>query len=102
MKGFNLTKPIGLGLVGTSSSWTCRRCALQAQRGLRTVGQAKGYATRLRRIPRPRRKGRILLAATGGALGVTTLAFTDEIRHSYEAVERTGRVVSTLALCINE
>ena len=44
----------------------------------------------------------MLVAAAGGALGVTAVAFTDDVRHAYEAAERTGRVVSTLAVCINE
>lgn len=46
----------------------------------------------------------MLLVASTGAAGVasTALAFTDEIRSSYEAVERTGRVVAALVICINE
>lgn len=46
----------------------------------------------------------MLLLASAGAAGVasTALAFTDDIRNSYESVERTGRVVATLAICINE
>ena len=45
----------------------------------------------------------MLLAATGGALVTTAaVAFTDDVKHAYEAVERTGRVVGTLAVCINE
>jgi aarF domain-containing kinase len=64
--------------------------------------QVKEYSTRTKRIPRPKRRGRVLLAATGGALGLGAISFTDDVKHAYEAVERTGRVVSTLALCINE
>lgn len=44
----------------------------------------------------------MLMAAAGAGIGASTLAFTDDIRHSYETVERTGRVVSTLAVSINE
>lgn len=53
----------------------------------------------------PKRNGRrrgILLAATGGALGAGAFAFTDDVKHGYAAAERTGRVVSTLAVCMNE
>jgi aarF domain-containing kinase len=98
MKGFNFSTALG----GSQNTWTCRSCTLQAQRGLRRIGQIKGYSTKANRIPRPKNKTRVLLAATGGALGVTALAFTDDVKHAYEAIERSGRVASTLAVCINE
>ncbi|PTB39049.1 uncharacterized protein TrAFT101_007073 [Trichoderma asperellum] len=44
----------------------------------------------------------ILFASTGAAAGTAALAFTDEIKNSYEAAERTGRVVAALAVCIND
>lgn len=50
----------------------------------------------------PPRRNRVLLAAATGTLGIGALAFTDDIKHSYKAAERTGRVVSTLAVCIND
>src|SRR2546430_918434 len=84
----------GLGVNG----WTCRRCALQARGG---VKQIRGYGTRGNANENglyghsqqygKKRKGRVMLAAAGGALGITTVAFTDDVRHAYEAVERTGR-----------
>lgn len=45
-----------------------------------------------------------LLYASAGTAAVagTALAFTDDIKSGYEAAERTGRVVITLAICINE
>jgi aarF domain-containing kinase len=106
MKGFNvsflLSAPprTGLGLGG--NSWTCRKCLAQTQIIPRTQG--RGYGTKRNaytNYARPRR--RVLLAAAGGfAAAGTGIAFTDDIRHGYEAVERTGRVVSTLGVCINE
>lgn len=44
----------------------------------------------------------VRLAAAGGTLGASVLFFTDEIKYGYDAAERTGRVLTTLALCINE
>lgn len=41
-------------------------------------------------------------AAAGGSAGASLLFFGDDIRHGWLAAERTGRVVSTLAVCINE
>ena len=38
----------------------------------------------------------------GGAAGVGALTLTDDVKHTYKAIERTGRVVGTLAVCINE
>ena len=82
-----------------ASPWTCTRCLHQSQLAAKTFRQ---YSTKSNRIPLPKKKGRILFAAATGALGVTGLAFTDDIKHSYKAVERTGRVVGTLFVCINE
>lgn len=38
----------------------------------------------------------------GGVLGVGAIVYSDEVQHLYRAVARTGRVVSALAVCINE
>ncbi|KAG6005622.1 hypothetical protein E4U21_007810 [Claviceps maximensis] len=50
------------------------------------------------------RSRKTFLFASAGAAGIagTALAFTDEIKNSYESVERTGRVVAVLAICIND
>lgn len=50
------------------------------------------------------RSRKVLLYASAGATGIagTALAFSDEIKNSYDSVERTGRVVAVLAICINE
>ncbi|KAL1968785.1 hypothetical protein VTN77DRAFT_1146 [Rasamsonia byssochlamydoides] len=48
------------------------------------------------------RRRTVIIAAAGGTLGVAALTFSDEIKHAYAAAARTGRVVSTLAVCIND
>lgn len=113
MKGFNFTTASAFArtvsrATPTKAAWTCRDCLLQGK-GSRIGDQVRGYARRSKtygnanwKSARSRKRGRVLVAATGGALGVTAVAFTDDVRHAYEAVERTGRVVSTLAVCINE
>lgn len=45
---------------------------------------------------------RILFASGSAVAGASVLAFTDDIKASYETVERTGRVAVGLAVCINE
>lgn len=46
---------------------------------------------------------RVLLASTTAAgVGAGVFAFTDDAKHAVTAVERSGRVFSTLAVCINE
>ena len=44
----------------------------------------------------------MLLATGGGTLGAAAFAFSDDVKHGYAAAARTGRVVSTLAVCMNE
>ena len=108
MKGFNIagafafagsTRPI-------SGGWTCRRCLLLEKRGMRQIA-SRGFATGRKgsrdwRSEGQRRKGVVLLASTGVGLGAAAAAFNDDIRHTYETVERSGRVVSALFICINE
>lgn len=48
----------------------------------------------------PRKGIRYLIVL--GVLSVGAFAFSDEIQHAYRAAARSGRVVGTLAVCINE
>ena len=43
-----------------------------------------------------------LAAATGGTLTATAVFLSDEVKHGYNAAERSARVMSTLAVCVNE
>src|SRR6187402_901162 len=100
MKGFNLAASLARGDSNPMlKTWTCRQCMLQT-RGTK-IPQFRGYARRSNGYARPRRKGRVVLAAAAGGLGVSALAFGDDVKHAYGAMERTGRVISTLAVCIN-
>ncbi|CZR59711.1 related to bacterial aminoglycoside acetyltransferase regulators [Phialocephala subalpina] len=110
MKGFNLAATFAPAKAWPrpttrTRDWTCSRCLLQSQTS-RSTRQVRGFSNRNysygRGQARPKRKGRVLMAAAGAGIGASTLAFTDDIRHSYETVERTGRVVSTLAVSIND
>ncbi len=44
----------------------------------------------------------MVLASTGGGAAAMLLAVGDDVKSSYEAMERSGRVASALILCINE
>jgi aarF domain-containing kinase len=110
MSGFNSATAFAFSrAVSAATSWTCRRCLTQFQGTGARARQIRGFAERRNAYgnrngysERPRRKGRVVLAAAGGALGVTAVAFTDDVKHAYGAIERSGRVASTLAVCINE
>ncbi|KAF4637348.1 hypothetical protein G7Y89_g738 [Cudoniella acicularis] len=101
MRGFNLVSAFARA---SPKPWTCRRCLLQA-RGA-TTKQSKRYSTggsyTYANPAKPRRKGRVVLAAATGTVGATAIAFGDDVKHAYGAVERSGRVASTLAVCIND
>ncbi|KAK0760204.1 hypothetical protein N5P37_007284 [Trichoderma harzianum] len=93
-----------------TQTWTCSTCRVQLARtkpprqfiarrfvsGQSSSSHANGGA---KSGPNARL---ILFASTGAAAGTAALAFTDEIKNSYEAAERTGRVVAALAVCIND
>ncbi|KAF2100949.1 ABC1 family protein [Rhizodiscina lignyota] len=89
-----------------ASRWTCRTC--HTQQRAPAVQSRLNYATRStpwRKPPAPKPKAkqrrRIILLASAGA-GVGALAFTDQAKHAATAVERSGRVFSTLFVCIND
>ncbi|KAI9771361.1 MAG: hypothetical protein M1840_002331 [Geoglossum simile] len=94
-------KPLVLSLRSSPVIWTCRQC-LHSQRR-RVSSRYSTYAPPNRRVlgRRPRLRA-VVLAAAGGTFGVGALAFTDDVKHTYAAAQRTGRVVSTLAVCIND
>ncbi|CAK7245968.1 MAG: hypothetical protein STHCBS139747_007573 [Sporothrix thermara] len=95
-----------------SQSWACAKCRRGQWSGSRTSGFrfSSSSANPSRAVPpspspssRSQRSRRnVLLAASGGAATATILAFTDDIKQSYETVERTGRVAAALVLCIND
>ncbi|KUJ12011.1 ABC1 family protein-like protein [Mollisia scopiformis] len=90
-----------------SRDWTCRRCLVQSQ-SVRETRQVRGFASRRysygkgQTKSKGRPRGRVLMAAAGTGLGATVLAFPDDIKHTYESIQRAGAVVSTLAISIND
>ncbi|CAK7227115.1 hypothetical protein SEUCBS140593_006469 [Sporothrix eucalyptigena] len=91
-------------------SWACAKCRRGQLNGQRNTGFrfSSNSSTSGRTIPPPppprssRARRTVLLTASGGAATATILAFTDDIKQSYETVERTGRVAAALVLCIND
>lgn len=120
MKGFNIATSIARGATNSAggynglTAWTCRCCLSQTKsarvgsqfrvysRKGHDPGRGSGRGNAYTDSGRPRRKGRVLAAAALGGVGASTLAFGDDMKHAYGAVERSGRVASTLAVCINE
>jgi hypothetical protein len=85
--------------------WTCRSCLQQAARVQPSSILQRGIRTRaIPYKPKARKRKRVLLATTGivGAATAGAVAVSDEAKHYATAVQRTGRVVTTLALCVNE
>ncbi|KAF2004833.1 ABC1 kinase family protein [Amniculicola lignicola CBS 123094] len=97
MLGFKLFSPF----LQRVSPWTCGAC-LRRQ----TVQQQQySYATKAipaKQALKSRRRRRLLLA--GGGIGVTSaiVAVNDDAKHAFAAAQRSGRVVSTLFVCIND
>lgn len=50
----------------------------------------------------PSQKKPIALLIFLGLLGVGAAVYSEELKHAYGAARRSGRVVGTLAVCINE
>lgn len=91
--------------------WTCGRCAQRwamknwVQNVEYSTGRKGGYGYGSHYGNGHKQGGMgntVIMASAAGGLAATGFAFTDDLKHAYEAAERTGRVVSTLFVCINE
>lgn len=85
--------------------WTCRSCLQRSTRALPTTLARRSIRTRSVPVkPKNKRRRRILLATTGiiGTAAAGAVAISDEAKHYAAAAQRTGRVVTTLAICVNE
>jgi hypothetical protein len=84
--------------------WTCRSCVQKKVPSPPIPNWRGTYATQAaKQIARPKKKRRILVAtASGGTVLAGVFALNDDARHIAGAAQRTGRVVSTLFVCINE
>ncbi|OJD29933.1 ubiquinone biosynthesis [Diplodia corticola] len=102
MLGFPLFSPL---LRRTAASpWTCRTCLRQQQQSQQPLRQRLGYATQsnARSIPRQKKRRRLIIAAAGGGAVATAVAVSDDAKHAVTAVRRSGRVVATLYVNIQD
>ncbi|KAH8160499.1 hypothetical protein CIB48_g7750 [Xylaria polymorpha] len=95
-----------LNRLASNTPWTCANCRTQLLRHTKfqrpsSQRYSSGPSGSSRRSPR-RARISVLTATATGATGAGVLAFTDDIKYGYDVSERTGRVATTLALCINE
>ncbi|OTA99883.1 hypothetical protein M426DRAFT_324770 [Hypoxylon sp. CI-4A] len=99
-----------LGRLASNRSWTCSTCRTQllvahvktSQRSLtrQYATGSSGYSKRPPKSPKPRVT--VLTAAATAATTAGVLAFADDLKYGYDATERTGRVATTLTICIND
>ncbi|KAB5572800.1 ABC1 family-domain-containing protein [Coniochaeta sp. 2T2.1] len=93
----------------TSLGWTCSTCRSSVVRSQlrRTAPPFRQYSSvSAKQNVRPPRRKAVIWAATGTGVATGVLAgviaFGDQIQSTYGAAERTGRVASGLAICIND
>ncbi|KAL1953257.1 hypothetical protein VTO42DRAFT_3345 [Malbranchea cinnamomea] len=101
-------------LAASPTWWICQRCRQDtspsvfrpfSQRPLSTYstssqtksagGVGEGFGKK------STRRG-LKYVAAGGALVAIAVAFSDDIKHAYTAAVRSGRVLATLAVCVND
>ncbi|TVY50037.1 ABC1 family protein-like protein [Lachnellula occidentalis] len=97
MKGFNFAfRP----------RWTCRQCRdLGLRRAPPRHTQQRTYSSGSKHSnehPQRRKRQVLLAAAATGTIGATALAFSDDVKHVVKGMERTGRVITTLGVCVND
>lgn len=87
-----------------NSTRTCLRC-LQRWRASRLIApQINRFTSRTTevRIPKSRRRTLLLAAVAGTAGASVMLGVSDDLKHGFTAAQRSGRVLTTLLVCINE
>lgn len=92
-----------LGRSVERTPWTCARCRstqirVEAHREYSRLRQAQP----VRLVRDQRRVNKIFLAVATLGVGGGAYLLRDDIRHWYHAAARSGRVVSTLYVCIQE
>lgn len=85
----------------TSTPLSASTGAMQAKSLRKQKKQSKSES---KSTSKPSQSGRntIKYLVVAGVLGLGAVVFSDQLQHAYRAAERTGRVVGTLAVCINE
>jgi len=98
-----LLRRVGTGGAGLRSQGECRFSNSRVfEKSIPPLSPLRRYATHQGQAnPKPRRTGLYIFGATIIAATVA-VSISDEARYIYIAAQRTGRVVSTLALNINE
>lgn len=77
------------------------RCFSTRTSPLRSADKSTGHDG-VKAKTRPSQTKRIVLLVALGLIGVGAVFYSEEIQHGYGAARRSGRVVGTLAVCINE
>jgi len=97
-----LFRRVGSGGAGLRSRGECRFSNSRVFEKYTSPLSLRRYTTQQGQTnPKPRRTGLYIFGATIVAATVA-VSISDEARYVYIAAQRTGRVVSTLALNINE
>ncbi|KAI0402520.1 ABC1-domain-containing protein [Xylaria palmicola] len=96
-----------LSRLASNTPWTCTSCRTQLLRHAKSQRPSShrystGSSGSSRHGPRTRVRVAVLTATATAATGAGVLAFTDDIKYGYDVTERTGRVATALALCIND
>ncbi|KFY15180.1 hypothetical protein V492_02174, partial [Pseudogymnoascus sp. VKM F-4246] len=96
MKGINFAQRFA-----RAAPWSCRARSAPIRQPLFRAPRVKSYATAT-----PARRGlstgTILVTATLGSAIITAAVYPDDVKHAYQACQRSGRVVVALAKCIND
>ncbi|KAG9252100.1 ABC1 family-domain-containing protein [Emericellopsis atlantica] len=109
MNVFSLSGP---GVRAGGRLWNCTVCRNQTAAGVARIGQrynTRPFTSRTyqsnggKKGQREGPRKALLWASTGtGTIGATFLAFSDDIKTGIDATERTTRVATALAVCIND
>ena len=98
-------KPLRSVVSATERSpWVCQACIRRQHERARS---AAFYSTTSKRVHMVKTSTRGIALSTAAGLGAGSIFYLPEnsqqkVQHAYAATQRTGRVLTTLATCINE
>ncbi|KAF2204787.1 ABC1-domain-containing protein [Delitschia confertaspora ATCC 74209] len=111
MSALNLFAPLLRRGFASATPWTCRAClrrqALPQRNAFATKPSTPTFSQTTpssQTIPKSKRRGRRILLATGGALGLggAAVTFNEDAKHGVTAVQRSSRVIGTLFINIKD
>ncbi len=89
--------------ITKKTPWTCSQCLHRWRASLFRQPKLHTFASKPNEVRFTKRHSIVVLATLSGTIGAgAVIALSEDLKHGYAAARRSGRVLMTLAVCMNE